>query len=214
MCFYSILFTLFDKYSNYFSRGYGTLIQNYSLSIVRDCYNWVQHEVDAKGFGSQWAKGASYLSDELADTYEDGAVSGGFISMGGILKGLSQGIAGYAVGKFSSDLYGGEAVPNTKDGWYAWDVNFVMEEQVTKVAPSIYQSYAGTNALNQLNSLSRKEGFVGGVASLLSKHFFPSFAKFGVSVNNHSTQFGAQGRYNIPLLMLYPFTHQAQGGGN
>ncbi|THU34986.1 RHS repeat-associated core domain-containing protein [Niastella caeni] len=185
---------------------------NYSFGIVRDYYNWVQHELDAKGFGSQWAKGASYLSDELADTYEEGAVSGSATSMGGILKGLSQGIAGYAVGKFSSVLYGGETVPNTEDGWYAWDANFVMEEQVTKVAPSIYQSYAGTNALNQLNSLSRKEGFIGGAASLLSKHFFPSFAKFGVSVNDPSTQFGAQGRYNIPLLMLYPYTHQAKGG--
>jgi RHS repeat-associated protein len=188
-----------------------TAVENkYNFHIVRDYYNWVQHQLDEKGFGSRWAMGASCLSDELADTYNEGIKSGGFAVMGGLLKELSQNIAGYAVGKFSSILYGGEKVGSGKDDWYAWDANFITEEQVTKIAPGTYERYKGTRALNQLNDLSRKEGFIGTLA--IPKHFFPSFKTFGVNVNDLNTQFGAQGRYNIPLLMLYPFTHSGKSG--
>jgi len=119
-----------------------------SFSIVRDYYNWVQHQMDAKGFGSQWAKGASYLSDELADTYNEGVASGGLTNMGRILTALSQGIAGFAVSRFGAVLYGGGKVANTDAAWYAWDASFVDKEQRTQVAPGIYKAFAGSKALN------------------------------------------------------------------
>ncbi|PSK92105.1 SpvB/TcaC N-terminal domain-containing protein [Taibaiella chishuiensis] len=189
----------------------------YNFDIVRDYYNWIQHQVDALGYSTQWAKGASYLVDELADTYQDGVESGAFMpKLGKLLNDLNQGIANYAVGRFNEVLYQGKIPADTKQGWYEWDQKFIMQEQVTVVAPKIYESYAGTSTLDRFNSLSRKETFLGFVAAKSPGHFLPDFSLFGVSINKQkganewSNNFGALGRYHIPLLMLYPYTHGAK----
>jgi hypothetical protein len=174
----------------------------YSFEIVRDYYGFLQHNMDNKGFKSKWAIGASYLCDELADTFQDGATSGNLTPLGPLLKELNLGIAQYAIGKFNKVLYKNEGV---KD-WYDWDSNFILEEQVTKVAPKVYKRWEGTFALSTMSSLSEKSGlfyFAGSV----SKHFFPSFATFNTDVSDAKTNFGASGRFHIPMLMLYTSEH-------
>lgn len=166
----------------------------YNFDIVRDYYHWVQKQVDAKDYSTQWAKGAAYLVDELADAYQLGDTT--------------------AVGRFKEILYDKELPANTKQGWYKWDVKFIKDEQVDVVAPQVYSKNEGKRALNVLNDIARKEGFYGNMASVGSTHFIPSFASFGFSINkresdnNWSKNFGALGRMNIPLLMLYPEMHK------
>lgn len=189
-------------------------VEGYPFAVVRDYYNYVQNQMDSKGYKSQWAKGASYLVDELADTYTEGIAhtGGSFDNMGPLLQELNLGIATYAVSRFNSVLYGNGANGKTFYlDWYKWDLDFVQNEQ-GPVAFPIYQSYAGTGSLNQLNRISRQTGIDGTLASWLPGHFIPSFKKFGVSVNDASTQFGQQGRINIPMFMLWPSTHQTMSG--
>ncbi|WP_052111481.1 RHS repeat-associated core domain-containing protein [Flavobacterium subsaxonicum] len=94
----------------------GSYMQDsYSFSHVRDYYIWTQNAMDKKGYGSRWAKGAMYLVDELADTFEytkenfASIKTGVFLpSTGQLMKDLNIGIAEYAIGKFNAVLYGGE----------------------------------------------------------------------------------------------------------
>jgi len=208
------------KYDENYNGGMGLYKDDYNFDIVRDYYNWVQHQVDLKGYSTQWAKGASYLVDELADTFQEGLGRGGVFTpkLGKLLNELNQEIANYAVGRFKEILYDGKLPTDTKEGWYNWDVDFIMREQVTEVAPRIYKAYEGTEELDLMNELSRKEGFLGTSASTLPGHFIPSFATFGFSINRKesydntgnpdwSDHFGALGRFNLPLMMLYPYTH-------
>ena len=191
-----------------------TYQDNYSFKQVRDYYLWAQHGMDKKGFASRWAKGASYLVDELADTFEStdessmSVMPGGFVpDLGGLMKELNIGIAEFAIGRFNSVLYGSEG--ETVVDWYQWDKDFIWNEQVAVVAPGIYQKFAGTTALSQMNSLSRSEGIF---SLAVSKHSFPNFALFGIDVSDESTDFGAIGRFNVPLFMLYPQKHQEEVG--
>lgn len=189
----------------------------YNFDIVRDYYHWVQKQVDAKGYSTQWAKGAAYLVDELADSYQEGDFAMGAEfgpAVGALLNELNQGIANYAVGRFKEILYDNKLPENTKEGWYKWDVKFIEEEQVTVVAPRVYEKYEGTKALNVMNAVARKENFFGNIGAMASTHFIPSFATFGFRINkakdnnNFSNNFGALGRMHIPLLMLYPEMHK------
>ncbi|WP_156133330.1 RHS repeat-associated core domain-containing protein [Lacinutrix sp. Hel_I_90] len=180
---------------------------NYSFGIVRDYYKWVQREVDKKGFKSQWAKGAAYLVDELADTWElesDNSIATGAFTpgLGKLMKSLNLGIAKYATEKFNDILFEKEVV----DDWYKWDSNFVWHEQ-TVVALDVYQN-ADKSALSFANSLATKSGLMGNIA--ISKHFFPDFSLFGVSLLSSDDEFGSVGRYNIPMFMLYPDKHQTK----
>lgn len=65
----------------------GLYVDIYPFKQVRDYYIWAQHGMDKKGFGSRWAKGASYLVDELADTFQVNDV-GSSAHVGGGLPGL------------------------------------------------------------------------------------------------------------------------------
>jgi RHS repeat-associated protein len=194
---------------------YGSEItqSGYSFKQVRDYYLWAQHGMDKNGFASRWAKGAAYLVDELADTFEstDGAsvsvMSGGFTpGLGSLMKELNIGIAKYALGRFNNVLYGseGEGVVD----WYEWDKFFIWQEQVTVVAPGVYHDFAGTTALWAMNKLARDEG-VFKVAIPL--HTFPNFAMFGIDLTDSSSGFGAAGRFNVPIDMLYPEKNQNEG---
>lgn len=156
------------------------------------------------------------LVDELADTFQEGSGRSGVFTpkLGKLLNELNQGIANYAVLRFKEILYDKKLPENTPAGWYEWDVKFIEEEQVTKVAPTVYPKYEGTEALNIMNKIARKEGGYGNLASAGATHFIPSFATFGFSINkakdnnNFSNSFGALGRKHIPLLMLYPEMHK------
>ncbi len=203
-----------DKFRSYYKFGNKIKELNFSFGIVRDYYNWAQGQMDSRGYESQWAKGASYLVDELAANFDGGTLTSLMYSdMGQLLKDLNQHISNYAVGRFGEVFYGNGIIPDTKDGWYAWDKKFVEDEQMTKVAPRVYEAYAGTGALDQLNELVRKDFSVVGIgAHFFGKHFFPDFKKFGTNVNDANSQFGAQDRFDIPLLMLWPMTHNKGGG--
>jgi len=186
----------------------------YAFDIVRDYYNWIQHQIDEKGYSTQWAKGASYLVDELAETYQKGVTSGGmFPKLGKLLNELNQDIADFAVERFKEVLYDKDLPEDTKKGWYEWDVDFVRDEQIDVVAPGVYKRYEGKKELDLMNQIARKEGVRGTAADLLADNFIPSFATFGFSINKRvstdswSNNFGALGRFHLPLLMLYPFTH-------
>ncbi|WP_166437312.1 RHS repeat domain-containing protein [Niastella caeni] len=191
-----------------------------AFEVVRDYYLWVQSKVDALGYKSRWAKGAAYLVDELADTYEDfGVTSGGmFPKMGKLLRDLNFGIADYAVKRFHDLFYEGDvAKGNSYLAWYKWDKEFIDREQ-GPIAFEVYSTYAGKSELNSLNSLSRKSGlFI--AAGPVSKHFFPNFSKFDdiqgegkAEVNNAQTIFAEFYRINIPMFMLYPSTHGTMSG--
>jgi RHS repeat-associated protein len=193
-----------------------TFQSNYPFNQVRDYYLWAQHGMDKKGFSSRWAKGASYLVDELADTFQetDGSpgsvMSGGlFPELGGLMKALNIGIAQYAIGRFNSVLYGSEGEGVTD--WYEWDKDFIWNEQVTVVAPGVYHKFAGTAALSTMNSLARNEGIFT-AAALFSKHSFPNFALFDIDITSPSSGFGAAGRFNMPLDMLYPEKNKNEFG--
>ncbi len=196
-------------------------INTYNFNIVRDYYHWVQIQVDAKGYSTQWAKGAAYLVDDLADAYQEGNVTLGTEfgpGVGKLLNELNQNIANFAILQFQDILFLDKLPENTIKGWYEWDVLFIEKEQVTEVAPVVYDKYEGTKALDVLNAIARKEGFFGNVLDAQVKlgqaKFIPSFATFGFSINkakdnnNFSNSFGALGRKHIPLLMLYPEMHK------
>lgn len=172
--------------------------ESYKFSIIRDYYNWAQHEIDENGFSSEWAKGASYLVDELNNSVASMILTGIYP----LFKDLNLGIAQYAIIRFNAKLYGNEP----RDG-YEFDENFIAHEQVLTVAPAVYSKYSGTYTLWAANNLARKEFPFGSGARVFGNHFFPSFATFGVSINNEFDGFGAQGRYDIPLLMLYKDIH-------
>jgi RHS repeat-associated protein len=193
-----------------------------AFGVVRDYYLWIQSKVDAMNGRSRWAKGAAYLVDELADTYEvdgqAGITSGGaFIKMGKLLRDLNFAIADYAVSKFKKLLYEGEVVGNSQLAWYKWDKDFITYEQGPQ-AYKVYSAYAGTTELSQLNDLSRKQGWFF-ASGLFSMHSFPDFSTFDkldgknkAELTSASTQFGTFIRTNIPLFMLYPSTHQTMSG--
>jgi RHS repeat-associated protein len=192
-----------------------TLVEGSPFAVVKDYYNWVQHQIDSKGLGSQWAKGASYLVDELDKTQNSIQT---FTQMYGILADLNKGIAKFAVGRFKEVLYDGAPMEDP----YVWDSKFVWDEQVTVAAPSVYSKYAGTDALNQLAALTRGEGLLGnltsGMQGLKVSHYIPSFStmfdtKVNVATKSIYTNFGAHGRYHIPMYMLYPEKHQEGLGG-
>lgn len=211
----------FEANSGNFTKRKELSKEEYNFDIVRDYYNWAQHQVDEKGYSTQWAKGASYLVDELADTFQEGSGRSGVFTpkLGKLLNELNQGIANFAVERFKEILYDGKLPANSKDGWYEWDVDFINKEQVTEVAPSIYKDYEGTKELDLMNQISRKESFLGTSASAFPGHFIPSFATFGFSINKKesydkdtknpdwSHAFGALGRFHVPLMMLYPEIH-------
>jgi RHS repeat-associated protein len=193
-------------------------VEGYPFAVVRDYYNYLQKQVDIKGYKSKWAIGASYLVDELADTYmEGGAHTGGsFDDMGDLLTDLNIGIATFAVSMFKDILYldGAKGKASFLD-WYKWDLSFIQQEQ-GPIALGIYKQYDGSKALNQMNTLARKEcclGWGAGImASIGAGHYFPSFAKFDVTINDATTNFGQTGRINIPMYMLWPSTHQTMSG--
>jgi hypothetical protein len=128
------------------------------------------------------------------------------------MKDLNQGIANYAVGRFNGALFGNTGPKGTSymDG-YNWDSNFITEEQITIAAPKVYKDWVGTSALDNLNDLSRKSGFIGRSSKLFSEHFFPDFSLFGADITK-GPDFGARQRYTIPMLMLWPTTHQKVTG--
>lgn len=175
----------------------------YSFSIVRDYYDWVHTEIEKRGFGSRWALGAAYLVDELSDTFQDEVTTGSLVpSLGQMMKELNLSIAGYAVTMFNDVLFGG----NTEvTDWYKWDKDFVEHEQRV-VAMGVYPSYNGTMTLEIANLLAGEAGF-------LSTHPFPDFTLFeDADITDSKTDFGANGRVNIPLHMLYPERHQKEIG--
>ncbi len=188
-----------------------TFQSSYSFKQVRDYYLWAQNQMDVFGYSSNWAKGAAYLVDELADTFEStdnksfSVMTGAFVpELRGLMKDLNIGIADYALGKFNSVL-------NTEEGsnvtdWYNWDSDFVMEEQVTIAAPEIYKKYDGTIALNLMDMLSKKQ------LPVISKHYFPNFGLFGVDLTDSDSDYGALGRYNVAMYMIYPQRHQKENG--
>jgi RHS repeat-associated protein len=192
----------------------------YSFKQVRDYYLWAQYGMDKNGFASRWAKGAAYLVDELADTFEandegSSVMSGnmgtdsGILStdFGNLMKSLNIGIAEFAIGRFNSVLYGGEG--EIVVDWYEWDKEFIWNEQVTVAAPGVYHKFAGTTALSQMNSLARNEGIF---RLAVPKHNFPNFALFDIDISDPSTNFGAAGRFNVPLDMLYPEKNKNESG--
>ena len=176
------------------------LRESYSFGVVRDYYNWAQHQIDERGMSSEWAKGASYLVNGFVGNDFGMQMSGTY----NLMKDLNLAIAQYSVSKFNSKLYG-----SAKDG-YDFDFDFIVEEQGS-IAQPVYEKYAGTNALKTANSLARKEGslywWIGGMIPYL-----PSFADFGVDITvSNSTgpnsNFGRGGRQHIPMLMLYSAKH-------
>jgi hypothetical protein len=178
---------------------------------IRDYYLWVQYYANLKGYKSRWAKGASYLVDELADAYEEGLTPANQINWSDnlgshILQDLNLGIANFAIGQFNKLFFGSDIsrAKNDSDA-YLWDKDFIEKEQVTVVAFDVYSKYEGTNMLNDLNKMTRKES-VGNLGANPSR-FIPDFSKVGVNVNDASTQFGASGRFNIPLFMIWTFNH-------
>jgi RHS repeat-associated protein len=193
-----------DRFHSYYL--YQGKIQElrYSFGIVRDYYNWIQNEVDSRGYQSKWAMGASYLVDDLSNTFDNGTFkSVSLYKVGDLMKDLNQGIANYAVGRFHGLFYGGDEVPAGSHGWYNWDYQFITQEQVTVVAPGVYKKYSGTFALWAMNKLSTKWWLTGWAVEMSSKHFFPDFSKFNVSIDNPADGFGAQGRLDIPMFMLW-----------
>jgi RHS repeat-associated protein len=190
-----------------------------AFEVVRDYYIWAQNKMDAAGSKSRWAKGAMYLVDELADTYEYKTTSGGmFPRMGRLLRDLNFGIASLAVKKFKDVLYDGEKVGNSQLDWYKWDAGFIQREQGNEVAYPVYLKYKGTRALEFLNDMSRRE-LLFARSKYISIHSFPDFSIFDnliggkkASVNDASTNFAYEYRLNIPLFMLYPSTHGTMSG--
>ncbi|MCF6405192.1 RHS repeat-associated core domain-containing protein [Chitinophaga filiformis] len=192
----------------------------YPFPIVRDYYHWAQRKMDEKGYKSRWAKGAAYLVDELADSYNKGITSGSATSgwwneLGPILKDLNLGIAAFAVGQFHDVFYNCSMDGKTSFmAWYCWDYDFIMKEQVTVVAYDVYKKYEGSTSLDYLNALARKEGFTGTMASwgasIGAGHYFPSFATFNIDLEDPKTEFGAMGRFHLPMLMLWNTLHSNQ----
>ncbi|PWV56171.1 RHS repeat domain-containing protein [Chitinophaga sp. S165] len=188
----------------------------YPFAIVRDYYHWVQRKLDEKGYKSRWAKGAAYLVDDLADTYNDGFESGWWTQkwneLGPLVKDLNLGIAAFAVGQFHDLFY--SCTMEGKDSymaWYCWDYDFIMKEQVTVVAPAVYKKYSGTSSLDYLNALARKEGVTGNGAQfgawIGTGHYFPNFSTFNIDLEDSKTDFGAMGRFHLPMLMLWNNLH-------
>ncbi len=177
----------------------------YSFNIVRDYYHWAQGQVEDRGFASRWAKGASYLVDELADTFQEGATSGSLVpAFGTMMRELNLEIAGFAVKQYNNILFGGEEVTD----WYNWDSDFVTNEQ-RNIAFDVYSRYDGTLSLKAANILARKTL---GDPSALGGHFFPDFSKFDTDLTDSKSRYGENGRYNIPMHMLYPARHQQETG--
>ena len=108
----------------------------------------------------------------------------------------------FALGKFNDVFYGNEEV----DDWYTWDKNFIMQEQVTKVAPIVYEKAAKSNpeGVKTINDIAHNRGIFCIGATFGGKHFFPDFSLWNNSdLSSKITDYGAQARYKIPMHMLY-----------
>jgi RHS repeat-associated protein len=174
------------------------LEEKYSFEVVRDYYNWVQHEIESKGMKSEWAKGASYLVDGFCGIPNETGLKA--IGIYNLIKDLNLSIATYAIGKYSTKLYG----VSSKDG-YDFDLDFIREEQ-GEVAQKVYKQYEGSDALETVNKLASKEGLFSWLGGGMSP-YLPNFADFNVDVTSSQNNFGRGGRQHIPLLMLYTSKH-------
>jgi hypothetical protein len=151
------------------------------------------------------------LVDDLADAFDAGVVTTGHWfnliddSTKGLLKELNQGIADFAITKFHELLYGKyKNIPLTKDAALKYDIAFINAEQ-GEVAYGIYSKYKpDSKAIKELNQMARKEGALGVLVSYGANGFIPSFADYGVSLDDKETRYGENGRKEIPILMLYP----------
>lgn len=205
----------------------------WSFELVRDYYHWIICRMDEIQSESMWAKGAAYLVDELADTYElegtsfaPGVLTEPIMkNLGQLLKDLNLGIAAYAMYQFNDMLHGAKTrlIRNWNGDWYDWDSQFITEEQITVVAFKVYNDWhtRSPKTLAWMNAISRKEGLTGNGNQFMgwlapgTNHFIPDFSlwdhtDFKVDLTNPSTQFGARGRYEIPMYMLYPILHQSR----
>ncbi len=176
----------------------GHIKESYDFAVVRDYYNWAQHEVDSRGMNSEWAKGASYLVNGLAEN-ESGLMLSGTYSL---LKQLNLAIAVYAVKRFNQKFYGTDL-----DG-YDFDFSFITDEQGI-VANPVYSKTENMGMMKTVNSLSRKEGALHWIAGGLMP-YIPDFKSFNTDITNADKNFGQWGRTNIPLLMLYTDKHAEQ----
>ena len=201
--------------------------QKAPFGIVNSYYEWIQHEMvkkfphpDDKDIPckSRWAVGASYLVSNLENAYIK--IGHGYLpvifgiqdNITPVLMKLNKGIASFAVRKFNNVLYGTE-VPV----FYEWDRDFIRQEQVTIVAFDVYNN-AMPNLLYEMDKMTRHESITGKSNEYISYVFstyIADFSFFGdchvnkmdIPINNWSFQFGAAGRYHIPLMMLYPEDH-------
>ena len=190
---------------------------SYPFARVRDYYKWVQHQADKRGFKTRWATGAAYLVDDLADAFNEGPITSGsttefYTELGKIMTDLNLGILRFAVSQFHMVFYKGTMDNKTSyRDWYNWDAAFIMKEQVTVVAKDVYIHYWGTLSLKYMNQMARKAGEIGWPASqgarMGTSHFFPDFSTFNIDLEDRKSDFGAMGRYHLPMLMLWRKTH-------
>lgn len=179
---------------------------------VRDYYIWVTRKLDAKGHESRWVKGALYLVDELADTYDEGVTSGNWWITPGkevipLLEDLNVGIVNYAITQFYRLLYGDLSEnPLVGEAAYQFDREFIQTEQ-GEVAQEVYEKYDGTEALAVMNKIFNGTGFVGNAAEALSNEIptFPDY--FKTDLEDSDSNYGRAQRIDVPLFMLYPDRH-------
>lgn len=179
---------------------------------VRDYYIWVARKIEEKGHESRWVLGALVLVNELADTYEEGVfVTGQAFSVGvlPILEDLNVGIANYAITQFHRLLYGdfSDVVLRGQQA-YEFDLQFVNHEQ-REVAFPIYEQYAGTSALSDMNGLFNGTGFVGNAAEMLGPAIPTHPDIIGSDLTDAGTRYGEDARTNVPLWMLWPELHRS-----
>jgi hypothetical protein len=94
---------------------------------------------------------------------------------------------------------------------YEWDLNFVREEQ-KGVARKVYKEYSENHpeALKIFNAMARREGIWGVVALTgnMTGFTIPSFGTWGVDLTDPDTDWGAQARVDIPMMITYPKVHK------
>ena len=188
---------------------------------VRDYYVWVTRKLDEKGHESRWVKGALYLVDELADTYDEGVTSGHWFVTPGqdvipLLEDLNVGIVNYAITQFHRLLYGDlKDDPLQGVDAYEFDRQFIEHEQ-GEVAFSVYSEYEGTDAIETIDAMFNGTGFIGNAIDAMSwaglANGVPTFPDLTqADLTDPDSRFGQDARTHIPLYMLYPDMHRSGG---
>ncbi|WP_428663802.1 hypothetical protein [Runella sp.] len=181
------------------------------FSQIRDFYKWIRWQIQLQGHEVRWALGADLLVTRLSvidvtpSFFTDITFGPEYINL---LQDLNLGIANFSYHKWKELLIDRRNVPIIGAEAYNWDKDFIYEEQGI-IAPPIYAKYEQISpiAIDIMNVIVHQENtgnYSPSQVLVQIMGLYSGIPKFDIFVSCTDSQY----RIDLPLKMLYPFTHQ------